>query len=187
MTTAQLLPVLALALLAATMTDWGAFARRVVALVRRAPQRLRLRGEWRAELRGPGGELKEVREWSQNIIVNDGLDYLVDLLLNPATVGATMHYVAIGTDATPEVATDAALGAEVARAAGAFTAGGVGVGTVEYTFPAAGGYEPAAIAEAALWDDPAAGTMFNRKTFPAFTKQAADTLKVTCTVTATSA
>lgn len=182
--------VLTLALLAgAAMTDWGRLARAVRALWVAAPQRLRIKGEWAMELRGPDGELKARRTGQQNIIVNGGLDHVKSRLFNSATALVTLHWIGIGTGAVPEVATDAALGAEVARAAGAYTAGGVGVATVEFTFPAAGGYEPAAISEAGLFNQLAfpGGTMFNRKTFPAFTKQNADTLKVTCTMTLTSA
>lgn len=166
---------------------WGNFARSVRDLVLRLrPQRLAIVGVWDAELVKPDGSVQRF-ELGRNLIVNVGLDHLKDILLNPATALLTMHNVAIGTGVVPELNTDIALGAEVARAAGSYSPGGVGVATVLYTFPAAGGYEPAAISEAGLFDQAGlGGSMFNRKTFPAFTKEAADTLKVTCTVTVTA-
>lgn len=166
---------------------WAAFAGMVRELVLRLrPQRLRIEGVWDAELVKGDGSVHRFH-LGKNLIVNTGLDHLKDILLNPATALLTMHNVAIGTDVTPETAADLALGAEVARAAGSYSPGGVGVATVLYTFPAAGGYEPAAIAEGGLFDQATlGGVCFNRKTWPAFTKESTDTLKITVTITVTA-
>lgn len=157
--------------------------------------RLNLRGggwklsaSWRLEAY-QGGHLRQAMDAGRNLFVDTGLDALVDRMLNPATAQALFGYLAIGTDATAEVGTDIALGAEIARSTGTVTAtpGGTGVMTVDWTFPAALGWEPAAIVEAGLFDLAAAGVMLNRKTFAGFTKQAADTLKVVCVVQVTPA
>ena len=83
--------------------------------------------------------------------------------------------------AVAETPVDVALGSEAARDAVAYTPGGTGVCTVDHTFPA--GVGTGAITEVGLFDDPAAGNMFNRKTFPAINKTAGDALKASCTIT----
>lgn len=143
-------------------------------------QRLTVQGHWHLQLLGPDGRVKDERRF-KNLIVNDGLEALKDRMFNPATVQDLFGFVAIGTGTTPETATDVALQTESARDASTYTAGGVGVATVERTFAA--GVGTGAITEAGLFDAAAAGTMFNRKTFAAVNKAAGDTLKVTCTIT----
>ncbi len=54
----------------------------------------------------------------------------------------------------------------------AYPPDGTGVCTVDHTFPA--DIDTGAIAEVGLCNDPAAGNMFNRKTFPAINKTAGD-------------
>lgn len=186
MTTTILLLSLLGAIAVAGVADWGAFARgvrRLFLLVSKA-DRQGVRGEWKLELVGADGTVKDVREF-RNLIVNVGLDGAGDLVFNPATLGATFHYVAIGTDATPETNADVALLAETARAAGAWANPSVAVHTVTYTFPAGTG--TGAITEVGLLNDPAAGTLYNRKTFAAINKTGTDTLKATCTITFSNA
>ncbi|MBL9087353.1 MAG: hypothetical protein JNM10_09440 [Planctomycetia bacterium] len=165
--------------------DWAAFARgaREVAERPRPPNRERPMGfvaEWDLELVGPDGVAKERRHF-KNLIVNAGLNRAKDRLFNPATVATVFGYVAIGTGALAETPVDVALGTEAARDAVAYTTGGTGVCTVDHTFPA--GVGTGAITEVGLFDDPAAGNMFNRKTFPAINKTAGDALKASCTIT----
>lgn len=146
---------------------------------------LQLRGDWRLEcgrLRPDGTiEAHTVRGWTQNLVVNAGLDAVVDRLVNPATVEPVWGFIAIGSDATPEASGQTALGSELARGAVTFTAGGVGVATIERTFAA--GVGTGSIAEAGAFNDAAVGTMLNRKAFTAIPKAAGDTLKVTCVLT----
>ena len=184
-TTILLLSGLALAA-TASVVDWGALARGASRLFRlvSAADRFQMVGEWRLELVGADGKTKAVREF-RNLIVNAGLNQAGDLLFNSATAGATFHYVAIGTDATPETSGDTALLAETARAAGAYANPSTAVHTVDYTFPAGTG--TGAITEVGLLDDPAAGNLYNRKTFAAINKTATDTLKATCTITLSNA
>jgi len=169
--------------------DWAAFARaaREVAECARRPGRERpmaLRAVWDLALLGPDGQVKTRRRF-KNLIVNAGLDRAKDRLFNPATLATVFGYVAIGTGAVAETPVDVALGTEAARAAVAYTSGGTGVCTVDHTFPAGTG--TGAITEVSLFDDPAAGNMFNRKTFPAINKTAGDALKASCTITLVAA
>jgi hypothetical protein len=144
-----------------------------------------LRCDWVLELRGPDGQMKDRRAFT-NLIVNAGLDAAKDRLFNPATAQALFGYCAIGTGAVPEAAGDVALGTEVARDTTTYTAGGVGVCVVERTFAA--GVGTGAITEAGLFDAVApGGTMFNRKTFAAVNKAAGDSLKASCTITLANA
>jgi|GEM_PF-1083810 len=170
-------------------TDWAAFARgaREVADRPRRPgleRPMAVRAEWDLELVGPTGEVKARRRF-KNLIVNAGLNRAKDRLFNPATVATVFGYVAIGTGAIAETPVDVALGTEAARDAVAYTTGGTGVCTVDFTFPAGTG--TGAITEVGLFDDPGAGNMFNRKTFPAINKTAADALKASCTITLVAA
>jgi len=166
--------------------DWLSLARGASRLWKRIRgiERLGIRADWELELYGEDGELKDRRTF-HNLIVNTGLDALKDRMFNPSTSQALIGYIAVGTGATPETATDTALVTEVVRQALAYTPGAPGVCVVDTTFPASGGYEPAAITEAGMFDAAAAGTMFSRKTFAAVNKTTPDTLKVTVTLTIT--
>ncbi|MGE0192478.1 MAG: hypothetical protein AB7T63_10610 [Planctomycetota bacterium] len=151
---------------------------------RRSERPLALQAVWELVLLGPNGAVKDRRRF-KNLIVNTGLDQAKDRLFNPATTAPLFGYVAIGTGAVPETPVDIALGTEAARDAVAYTAGGTGVCAVDHTFPA--GVGTGAITEVGLFDDPAAGNMFNRKTFPAINKTAGDALKASCTITLVAA
>ena len=148
---------------------------------------LRLVGRWKAELIRGGKTVFE--QESKNLIVDAGLDFVRELLfdsVSPTTL-STLTHIAIGTDGTTPVAGDTALLAEVARAAFAnYAAGGTGIATVDYTFPAGTG--TGNIAEAGVLDAPAAGNLFNRVIFsPAIPKTVTDALKITFTLTAANA
>ncbi len=135
---------------------------------------------WTLELVGPGGNVTTRRRF-KNLIVNGGLDQAKDRLFNPATTADPFGFLAIGTGAVPETPADTMLGTEAARDAVNYTPGGVGVCTVDCTFAA--GVGTGAITEVGLFDDAATGNLFNRKTFAAIAKTAADALKASCTIT----
>lgn len=151
------------------------------------PARFALRGDFRLAVIGPDGKEKEVRE-VRNLVVNAGLDYLKEFILDAVTPTAIarMGWIAGGSDATPVTAADTALGAELARLAFAtYTAGGTGVASVDATFGA--GVGTGSWAEAGIFNANAAGTMLNRVTFAAVNKAAGDSLKVTFTLTIANA
>lgn len=139
---------------------------------------LKIVGHWTLRLIGPDGREKDVRQ-VKNLITNAGLEALKAHILDAA--GDPFNYVAIGTGATAEAASDTALETEAARAAGNYTAGGTGVATIDATFGA--GVGTGAIVECGLLNASASGDLFNRKTFAAINKGAGDTLKVSCVVT----
>jgi hypothetical protein len=141
---------------------------------------LGLMAVWDLEVVGPDGRAKE-RRHVRNLIVNVGLNQVKDRMFNPATAVAGFGFIAIGTGAVAETPVDVALATETARGATTYTAGGTGVCTVDRTFAA--GMGTGAITEVGLFDGPAAGNMFNRKTFAAINKTAADALKASCTIT----
>lgn len=156
----------------------------------RRPRGLRvpfaIRGDFRLELIRDG-KVVEVRE-KRNLVVNSGLDYLKELVLDSVspTALSTMTHVAIGSDATAETAADVALGAELARQAfDNYTAGGVGIASVDVTIPAGTG--TGAVTEAGILDAGVGGNLLNRTTFAAVNKGAGDALKVTFTLTIANA
>lgn len=137
-----------------------------------------------------GGEvIAERRE--HNLVVNTGLDLLVDFLfqsgISPTSAGDPPQAIGIGTGSTAVTATDTTLEAETARAAfDTMTPGGVGVITVDTTF--APGTGTGAITEAGILTDPTSGgTLFSRVVFSAINKAAGDALKVTFVYTIANA
>ena len=171
--------------------NWLQLARRFLPSPRRGTScRVRAYAHWHALITKPWGQ-EILLDLGKNLVVDTGLDAQCGRLFDSGTLFSVFENLAIGTDATPVVNTDTDLNAEVARAVATYSKGGVGTMTLAHTFPANGGYEPAVIAEAGLFDaagaGPASGTMYNRKTFPPFQKEADDKLKMTCTLRFTSA
>lgn len=146
-------------------------------------------GHVRLDLYGPDGALKDVRE-KHNLVVNSGLDWIREFgfdSVNPTAL-ARMSHIAVGDDATPETNADTALLSELFRqaftAVTGYAAGGTGVCTLVTTLAAGDG--TGAITEVGVFNDAAAGEMWNRATFPAVNKGAGDVLKVTVTITFTA-
>lgn len=125
--------------------------------------------------------LKQTIE-GKNVITETGLDFLASFLNSAATAASTftMRYIAIGTDATTEQASNTALGTELSRHTGT-----VSFASAKYTVVAtfAAGEGTGAIAEYGLFSSNTAGTMFSRDTEAVINKAAGDTLEVTTEVT----
>ena len=143
-------------------------------------------GHMHLELRGPDGELKEVRD-VDNLIVTVGSDGIMDQLLAAPTIIKPTH-MAVGTGAVGPVAGNTALGTEIDRNALTSKNRAASVITMIGDW-AAGDATNAAITEAGIFSQ-AAGVdathpMFSRATFTAIDKQAADTLQITWTCTGT--
>lgn len=168
--------------------DWLRFARAARAVLtgkrRGAQEREGMKGHWRLELRGPDGELKDVRDF-ENLIVNAGFESAKNRLFDPATTEPVFGWIAIGSDATPAAAGQTALLAELARGAVTYTDAGTAVCTIDRTFAA--GVGTGTIVEVGAFNANAAGDMFNRATFAAIAKGAGDTLKASCTITLSNA
>lgn len=150
-------------------------------------QSLSLLGTWTVQVIGPDGAVKDERT-KRNLIVTSGLNFLREYLLDSVTPtsAARMGWIAIGSDATAVSAANTALGTELARGAVAtYTAGGTGVASIDRTFGA--GVGTGTVSEAGVFNAASSGTMLNRVTFAAVTKGAADSLKVTFTLTLANA
>jgi hypothetical protein len=132
------------------------------------------------ELRGPDGELKEVRD-IHNLVVTAGKNHIADQL--SASPGqSAMSHMAIGTGSTAAAAGDTALGAETDRNALTSRTDATNVVTYVGTW-APGDGTNAALREAGIFNAAAAGTMLARAVYANIDKQAGDTLTITWTVT----
>ena len=142
----------------------------------------KLSGKWKAELRGPDGQLKDVKIGS-NVICTNGKEFLASFLQSAAAGASTftMKYIGIGTDATAEAAANTALGVELARHTGTVSYVSNQIYQVKATFAAGTG--TGAVVEYGLFSSSSAGTMLARDTESVINKGAADTLTVTAQIT----
>jgi hypothetical protein len=124
-------------------------------------------------------------ETHENLIVTTGFGHITSRLIGAAQ--AVMSHMAIGSGSTAPAAANTALVTELARVA---LASATQVTTtltndaVQWvaTFPAGTGTS-ATVQEAAVLNNSAGGTMFNRITFTAIPKGASDALTLTWKVT----
>lgn len=114
-----------------------------------------------------------------NVVVDDGLDYIASRMKD-ATATAMSH-MAVGSGTTAAAAGDSTLGTELGRVA--LTSTTVASNAVTYVgdFPAGTG--TGAVTEAGIFNASSSGTMLCRTVFSVVNKAAADTLKVTWTLT----
>ena len=141
--------------------------------------KLNATGKLSVELYGPDGNLKEERHVT-NVVVDYGLDHIA-ARLGDAVPPTAMSHMAIGSDSTAAAAADTALGTELGRVA--LTSTTVTNSSVQYIgdFPAGTG--TGAVVEAGVLNAASGGTMLCRTVFAVVNKGAADTLKITWTVT----
>ncbi len=114
-----------------------------------------------------------------NVVVDDGLDYIASRMKD-ATATAMSH-MAVGSGTTAAAAGDSTLGTELGRVA--LTSTTVASNAITYVgdFPAGTG--TGAVTEAGIFNASSSGTMLCRTVFSVVNKAAADTLKVTWTLT----
>ena len=152
-------------------------------IFRTKKRRLVMKGEFHIRIFDEDGNLKEEGRRS-NVITDDGLDWIVEFGFDSVTptVKTRMSHIAIGSDNTAESNSDTALGAELARAAfDNWAAGGTGICTIDATFGA--GVGTGTINEIGVFNDAAAGQMWNRTVFDTpYTKGASDVAKITVIV-----
>jgi hypothetical protein len=141
-----------------------------------------LTGRWYITLYGPDGTEKDHRA-GKNVITTNGLDWLASFLNSAAATASTFtqRYVAIGTDATAEAASNTALGAESARHTGTVSYVSNAIYRVTATF--ASGVGTGAIVEYGLLSSNTAGTMLSRDTESVINKGADDVLTVITEIT----
>ena len=141
-----------------------------------------VKGRWRMELHGPDGKLKDVRE-GNNVVTTVGKEFLASFMYSAALAASTFtcKYVAIGTDATAEAASNTALGTEVSRHTGTVSYLSGQIYQVKATFATGSG--TGSITEYGLLSSNTGGTLFARDTESAINKGANDTLTVTAQFT----
>ena len=127
------------------------------------------------------GNLKE-EQTVKNLVVTTGLNHIANRLgaSSPAT---RMSHMEVGTSSTSPAASNTALGSAIASSRVSLTTQTVSTNTVEYVgdFPAGTG--TGAVQEAGVFNASSSGTMLCRTTFSVVNKGAADTLKITWTLT----
>ena len=136
------------------------------------------KGKLHVALYGPDGALKEERLVT-NVVVDDGLDYIASRVKDASATA--MSHMACGSNATAAAAGNTALGTELGRVA--LTSTTVTNASVQYIgdFPAGTG--TGAVVEAGILNASSGGTLLCRTVFAVVNKGAADTLKITWTVT----
>lgn len=148
------------------------------------PNSVELVGRWYFQLHDENGRLKQEVE-GKNVIVTNGIEFLASFLRSASTAASTftMRYIAVGTDATAEAASNTALGAELSRVSGACTYTSGAIFECVATFVA--GVGTGAITEYGLFSTitSSGGTMFSRDVESVINKGASDTLTVRTKVT----
>ncbi len=142
---------------------------------------LKLVGRWEVVLKDKHGKKKRhIR--GKNVITTNGLEFLSSFLHSATTSGTwDMNWIAIGTDATAEAASNTALGVELTRVSGSATYTSGAIYSVVATFSA--GVGTGAITEYGLLSSSTGGTMLSRDTEDVINKGASDTLTVTTDIT----
>lgn len=141
----------------------------------------KIRYNVRLQLWDEHGNVKK-DEVVHNIVTNVGLAHIADQMSDQGE--AAMSHMAIGDDDDPAPAAgNTTLNSEISRVT-LTSVTQTGNVTVVYVGDwAAGVGTNAALCEAGIFNDPAAGTLLCRAIFTSTDKQAADTMKITWTLT----
>lgn len=134
------------------------------------------------ELRGPDGELKEVRD-IQNLITTVGRNAILEQL-DASPANAKPSHMAVGTGTNAAAAGDTALQTELDR--NALTSKNVAANVATMVADWAAGDATGAITEAGILNAGSAGDLYSRAVFAVVNKGAADTLQITWTYTLTA-
>ena len=145
-------------------------------------EKIKVRLNFKAELFGPDGKLKEYRR-KDNMVVTAGLTLIADLV--SAQTKALPSHAAIGTGTTAPTAGDTALENELDR--NALTSATSSNNVATYVADWAAGDGTGSITEAGLFNASSGGDMLSRVTFAVVNKGASDTLKCTWSHTYTYA
>jgi hypothetical protein len=142
-----------------------------------ALETLKVKGDVKIVITRANGsiETKEIH----NLVVATGLNYIVSRMKDASATA--MSHMAIGSGSTAAAAGDTTLGTELGRVA--LTSATVSANTIQYvaSFPAGTGTGP--VTEAGLLNAASGGTLLCRTKFGIVTKDAADSMTITWTVT----
>lgn len=134
-------------------------------------------------LRDENGNVKQ-EESVKNLVVNTGKNYIAQRIANNTT--AVMNYMSVGTSSNAPAVANTTLTTEIVGSRVTIGAANTSVSsnTTTYvaTFPPATG--TGAIVEAGIFNDPSAGLMLARTTFPVINKGALDTLTISWSISA---
>jgi hypothetical protein len=142
-----------------------------------------VRGRLTVRNYGPDGALKDERE-ILNMVIQVGQNWIASRMKDASM--AVMSHMALGSGIADPNLANTALGTELGRVVLTGSATVVG-NTITYSANFTAGVATGALSEAGLFNDPAAGTMLARTTFPVVNKGAADNTVITWAITVTGA
>jgi hypothetical protein len=140
---------------------------------------LKVTGNWKFELYGPDGKLKDVRE-KKNLITAAGFQLISDCLFIQSGRPAVGSYLAVGTGVTAAAIGDTALQTESIRQVAAYSYAAK-VATLSSTFAA--GVATGALTEAGVLNAASVGLLLNHVIYAVINKGALDILTSTFTFT----
>ena len=141
-------------------------------------ENMKIKGELSIVVRDIDGNIKKTLH-VPNLVVTSGKNYIASRMVG--AVSTVMSHMAIGISSDTPIVADTTLGSESGRVVlSSFTSASNTV-TATATFPAGTG--TGAITEAGIFNDPAAGTMLCRTTFPVVNKAAGDSIAITWVIT----
>lgn len=136
----------------------------------------KLRASWRFVIERENGD-KDDSGPKLNMIVDGGVDALFDCLFKAAGRPAVFNYVGVGSANAATTSDMISLTTEVARVSSNYVhSAGSKITEIEAVLPA--GVGTGVINEAAMFNAPAGGTMFNRVQIGPYTKGVNDILRV---------
>jgi hypothetical protein len=138
-------------------------------------------GKLHIVLTDENGNVKDERE-VDNLVVQSGLNFIASRMKD-ATANVMSH-MSVGTTSTTPTLSDTALGSEVSGSRVALTSTVVSGSNVTYTATFNPGVGTGALVEAGIFNAASSGTMLCRTTFAVINKNAADTLTISWTTTA---
>jgi len=144
-------------------------------------ENFKLTGKLQIVLTDENGAVKEERK-VDNLVVQAGLNFIASRMKD-ATANVMSH-MSVGTTSTTPTLSDTALGSEVSGSRVALTSTVVSGSNVTYTATFNPGVGTGALVEAGIFNAASSGTMLCRTTFAVINKNAADTLTISWTVTA---
>lgn len=144
-------------------------------------ENFKLTGKLQIVLTDENGTVKEERE-VDNLVVQAGLNFIASRMKD--ATADVMSHMSVGTTSTTPTLSDTALGSEVSGSRVALTNTVVSGSNVTYTATFNPGVGTGALVEAGIFNAASSGTMLCRTTFAVINKNAADTLTISWTVTA---